>query len=76
LYRDKKGIVRLRARDCTGCMACVGFCPTKSLFVALGEAIPFKCISCELCVESCPNGALAIADLPQPVERVFYREHL
>ncbi|MBU0690620.1 4Fe-4S binding protein [bacterium] len=76
LYRDKKGIVRLREKDCTGCMSCVGFCPTQSMFVAVGEEIPFKCISCAQCVESCPSGALSIEDLPEPVERVFYREHL
>jgi anaerobic carbon-monoxide dehydrogenase iron sulfur subunit len=76
LYRDKKGIVRLREKDCTGCMACVGFCPTQSMFIAVGMEIPFKCISCAQCVDTCPSGALSIQDLPDPVERVFYREHL
>src|SRR3989339_769490 len=66
LYRDKKGIVRLRAKDCTGCMSCVGFCPTRSFFVCAGEEIPFKCISCAQCVDTCPSGALSIVEMPDP----------
>jgi len=76
LYRDKKGIVRLRNKDCIGCMSCVGFCPTQSMFVAVGMDIPFKCVSCGECVETCPSGALSIQELPTPVERVFLGSQL
>ncbi|RLC84231.1 MAG: aldehyde:ferredoxin oxidoreductase, partial [Chloroflexi bacterium] len=32
LYRDRKGIVRLRKKLCVGCLACVGFCPYEAMF--------------------------------------------
>lgn len=76
LYRDKRGIVRLNAEECIGCLSCVGFCPTQSMFTAAGVDKPFKCISCGVCVKECPSGALKIVDdAVEPIERVFYRRH-
>ena len=76
LTRDKMGVVRLNNKSCVGCLNCVGFCPTLSMFIAEGEDKPFKCIACGVCVKACPNGALAIEEVTAPVERVFYRRHL
>ncbi len=75
LTRDAKGIVRLNAKTCVGCLSCVGFCPTASMFYTEGEEIPFKCIACGICVKSCPAGALSLVETAEPLEKVFYRRH-
>ena len=75
LTRDAKGIVRLNAKTCVGCLSCVGFCPTEAMFTVIGEPIPFKCIACGVCVKTCPAGALSLQDHPEPLEKVFYRRH-
>jgi len=62
LYRDRKGIVRLRKKLCVGCLSCVGFCPYLAMFHHADQTEPFKCISCGLCVEECPAEALAIVE--------------
>ncbi len=75
LTRDSRGIVRLNSKICVGCLSCVGFCPTASMFVAPEEPIPFKCVACGACVKTCPTGALSIQDLQEPLDKVFYRRH-
>jgi len=75
LTRDAKGIVRLNAKTCVGCLSCVGFCPSGSMFQTVGEDIPFKCIACGVCVKPCPSGALSIQDKPDPLDKIFYRRH-
>ncbi|MCF7858161.1 MAG: 4Fe-4S binding protein [Candidatus Cloacimonetes bacterium] len=75
LTRNAKGIVRLNDKTCVGCLSCVGFCPSQSMFIAKTEPKPFKCISCGVCVKNCPSGALALQELPEPLEKVFYRRH-
>lgn len=61
LSRDKAGVVRLDQDKCVGCLMCVGFCPTKSLFYyAPKQAEPFKCIACGLCAKTCPVEALEL----------------
>jgi ferredoxin len=45
------------------------------MFVAPNEPIPFKCVACGACVKTCPTGALSIQDLPEPLDKVFYRRH-
>jgi Fe-S-cluster-containing hydrogenase component 2 len=60
LYRDKAGIVRLKKKECVGCLSCVGFCPTLTMFYHESQVEPIKCISCALCVKECPTGALAV----------------
>jgi Fe-S-cluster-containing hydrogenase component 2 len=75
LSRDAKGIVRLNEKTCVGCLSCVGFCPTLSMFTTKEVAIPFKCIACGLCVKTCPAGALSIQEVQQPLEKIFYRRH-
>ncbi len=63
LYRDKRGIVRLRKKLCVGCLSCVGFCPYGAMFHHADQEEPFKCIACGKCVAECPNEALAIVDI-------------
>lgn len=66
LYRDRKGIVRLRKKLCVGCLSCVGFCPYEAMFYHPDQLEPFKCISCGQCVKECPADALAIVEEPTP----------
>jgi carbon-monoxide dehydrogenase iron sulfur subunit len=66
LYRSKNGIVRLRAKDCVGCLACVGFCPTLVMFAAPHDTVPIKCIACGKCVDVCPTGALSMIEVDVP----------
>ncbi len=69
LYRAKNGIIRLRDKDCVGCLACVGFCPTLVMYTVSDDTVPFKCIACGKCVDVCPTKALYMveADVPLPV---------
>ncbi|MBE9507463.1 MAG: 4Fe-4S binding protein [Chloroflexi bacterium] len=66
LYRDKKGIVRVRKKLCVGCLSCVGFCPNGAMFYHADQTEPFKCVSCGQCVEECPSEALAIVEVEMP----------
>jgi anaerobic carbon-monoxide dehydrogenase iron sulfur subunit len=75
LSRNARGIVILNEKTCVGCLSCVGFCPTQSMFQATGIATPFKCIACGVCVKTCPTGALSLEDKPDPLEKIFYRRH-
>ena len=59
LYRDKRGIVRLRKKLCVGCLSCVGFCPFGAMFYHSEWPEPFNCIACGLCVDECPADVLA-----------------
>ena len=65
LYRDKQGIVRVRARLCIGCMSCVGFCPHDAMYFDEVRALPFKCVACGQCVDTCPSDALKIIEVEQ-----------
>jgi Fe-S-cluster-containing hydrogenase component 2 len=56
----KGGVVRLNKKECVGCMSCVGFCPSGTMYYYESEVEPIKCISCGLCVKQCPTGALSI----------------
>jgi Fe-S-cluster-containing dehydrogenase component len=63
LYRDKKGIVRLRKKLCVGCLSCVGFCPYLAMYTHPDQPEPFKCIACGNCVKECPAEALAVVEV-------------
>ena len=63
LYRDKRGIVRVRKKLCVGCLSCVGFCPYLAMFYHRDQTEPFKCVACGKCVDECPADALAIIDV-------------
>lgn len=63
LTRDSRGVVQLNNAQCVGCMMCVGFCPTSSLFFnASKTAEPFKCVACGACTRGCPTQALEIIE--------------
>ncbi len=62
IYRDKRGIVRVRKKLCVGCLSCVGFCPQEAMFYHPDQTEPFKCVVCGKCVEECPAEALSIID--------------
>lgn len=64
LSRDKVGVVRLNKKECVGCLSCVGFCPTLTMYFHPEYTEPIKCISCGLCAQECPTGALTIEVLP------------
>ncbi len=67
LYRDKRGIVRIRKKLCVGCLSCVGFCPYGVMFYHPDGVEPFKCIVCGKCVEECPAEALAVVEVEEPL---------
>ncbi|HWI54079.1 MAG TPA: 4Fe-4S binding protein [Desulfobacteria bacterium] len=60
--RDKNGIVKIKKDICVGCLACVGNCPTDTMYYHDELAEPFKCIACGLCAKECPTGAIAIVE--------------
>lgn len=68
LFRSRDGIVRLRKRDCVGCLACVGFCPTLVMYVHPDDTLPFKCVACGKCVDECPADALLMAEAEIPAQ--------
>lgn len=70
IYRDKRGVVRLKRDLCVGCLSCVGFCPSLVMFWHPGEMVPHKCVSCGMCAKECPEGALEMIEVeeaPAPV---------
>jgi len=70
LTRAKNGVVLLNKKQCVGCLACVGFCPSLAMFYHADYVEPFKCVACGKCVDACPEGVLSIeevADAPAPV---------
>ncbi len=63
LARDANGIVQLDKYKCVGCMMCVAFCPTSSIFFSSTKGVePFKCIACGGCTKGCPTEALEIVE--------------
>ncbi len=66
LYRAKNGLVRIRKKDCVGCLACVGFCPTLVMYVDPDSTVPFKCVACAKCVDECPADALYMIEVDVP----------
>lgn len=63
IYRDNRGIIRIRKDICVGCLMCVGFCNEGAMFYHDELTEPFKCISCGLCVKKCPANAIYIEDI-------------
>jgi Fe-S-cluster-containing hydrogenase component 2 len=62
IERHKNGVVRIEKKDCAGCYACVGFCPSDALFFHRDELEPFKCTSCGICAKVCPTGAIYLME--------------
>jgi Fe-S-cluster-containing hydrogenase component 2 len=62
LYRDRRGIVRVKKNLCVGCLSCVGFCPYSAMRFHPDQTEPFKCVACGQCSKECPGDALAIVD--------------
>ena len=54
--------------SCLHCGACVGSCPTNSIFLHETAYITFleTCTECELCVFVCPVGAISLASESSP----------
>jgi carbon-monoxide dehydrogenase iron sulfur subunit len=68
LFRTKSGIVRLRKKDCVGCMSCVAFCPSLAMAIHPDDNVPFKCVACGKCAEQCPTDALYMTEVDVPPE--------
>jgi Fe-S-cluster-containing hydrogenase component 2 len=66
LKQNKLGVVLIDKKACVACYMCVGFCPTLSFRQVAGLHEPVKCIVCAACVKVCPQGALQVAEKPQP----------
>ncbi|UYP43797.1 Ion-translocating oxidoreductase complex subunit B [Candidatus Lokiarchaeum ossiferum] len=62
IYQDKKGIYRIRKKDCVGCLMCVAACPENAMFQHDALLEPFKCVACGICVKECPTGAIFIEE--------------
>ena len=62
IYRDSKGIVKVKKDICVGCFMCVGFCDELAMFQHDDYIEPFKCISCGICENKCPTGAIYIEE--------------
>ena len=63
IWRDKRGIVRIKKKLCVGCLSCVGFCPIDAMAKSDARLEPFKCISCGACVRACPEKALELFEV-------------
>jgi Fe-S-cluster-containing dehydrogenase component len=66
IFRDRRGIVRIRKNLCVGCMSCVGFCPYAAMRHHEDQIEPFKCVACGQCTKECPGAALTIIDGEDP----------
>ena len=66
IYRDKRGIVRIRRKLCVGCLSCIGFCPYLAMLHHREHSIPFKCVACGKCADECPADALEIVEVETP----------
>lgn len=66
LYRDRRGVVRMREERCVGCLSCAGFCPYLAMFYHVDDTEPFKCISCGVCARECPSEALDVVEVGEP----------
>jgi Fe-S-cluster-containing dehydrogenase component len=66
IYRDKRGVVRIRRELCVGCLTCVGFCPSLVMYWHVDQTVPFKCVSCGICARECPEDALEIVEVDEP----------
>ena len=53
-------------RLCLHCGACVGACPTNSIFLHETACIEFleSCVKCELCATVCPVGSIRRLSAP------------
>lgn len=66
LYRDRRGVVRLKQELCVGCLSCVGFCPSLVMYWHPDEMVPHKCISSGVCARECPEEALEMIEVDEP----------
>jgi ferredoxin len=59
------GEVRVDAKKCTMCMACVGACPESALMDGVDQPLlkflERNCVQCGLCEATCPEDAITLA---------------
>jgi ferredoxin len=59
------GEIRVDAKKCTMCMACVGACPESALMdggdTPLLKFLERNCVQCGLCAETCPEDAITLS---------------
>lgn len=63
--------MRVHNQICMHCAACVGSCPTNSIFLhdtATLEFLP-TCTECALCALVCPVGAISRSRHPDPLRQ-------
>jgi carbon-monoxide dehydrogenase iron sulfur subunit len=66
IRRGRDGVVRLRKRDCVGCLSCVAFCEIWAMRAHPDCLEPNKCVACGRCAEACPEHALRIDQVADP----------
>ncbi|MDQ7092350.1 NADH-quinone oxidoreductase subunit NuoB [Desulfosporosinus sp. PR] len=68
------------SKNCSGCQACLGICPTQALQLRkLEDSFRLEisaenCLACNLCLEVCPEGALSAGDLDKAMPVIFPQE--
>ena len=62
IYRDHRGVIKIKKDICVGCFMCVGFCPEEAMRQHDEYIEPFKCIACGLCAKECPSGAIFVEE--------------
>lgn len=66
-----KGKITFEYEKCKGCMLCVGYCPTKILYLdhskmnksgynLISISEPDKCIGCAFCAIMCPDSVITV----------------
>ena len=70
----ENNISKKQPKDCCGCGVCLTVCPTKAIYMVLGEdgaEYPIvnkeKCIECGLCKKRCPTSNEIHGEIPKAI---------